>query len=89
MQPFLDMYAEDLPSRHIVNIKIDMWVQKWTNCRSQKWKIIQERHNKAAGKQVKVTAIEELKLKQGAVPSNLASTLIEKIQNFSKHFLST
>ena len=28
MQPFLDMYADDLPSRHTVNANIDMWVQK-------------------------------------------------------------
>ena len=86
MQPFLDMYADDLPSRHTVNTEIDMWVQKWTHCQSQKWKIIQEQHNKATGEQVKVTASEELKLKQGAVPSNLTSTLIETDSEFFPFF---
>ena len=41
---------------------------------------------------MKVTASEELKLKQGAVPSNLASTLIETDSEFFRsrtlHFLT-
>ena len=36
LQPFLHMYADDLPARHTLNAKIDMWVQKWTNRWSQK-----------------------------------------------------
>ena len=82
LQPFLHMYADDLPSRHTLNAEIDMWVQKWTNRWSQKWKTMQEQHKKATGEQMKVTASEELKLKQGAVPNNLASTLIETDSKF-------
>ena len=82
MQPFLDMYADDLPSRHTENAERDMWVWKWTHCWSQKWKTIQEQYNNATEEQMKVTGSEELKLKQGAVPSNLASTLIETDSEF-------
>ena len=43
---------------------------------------MQEQHKKATGEEMKVTASEELKLKQGAVLNNLASTLIETDSTF-------
>ena len=75
IQPFLDLYRDEVSSDHILRAEIVLWKQMWSDKWDLKWKVIQEQHVKATGSRMKVSANEMKKLKKGAVPDNISSTL--------------
>lgn len=77
IDPCVQMYIDDLPSRHTLNAELDLWEQKWSDIWQERWKILQQEHVQATGEQLVVTHSELKTLKQKGVPSSIATTLAE------------
>ena len=82
IQPCVDMYSDDLPSKCTLDAELDLWAQKWTREWEERWKKIQLQHFQATGEHLVVIPGESKKLKQKGVPSNIASTLTETTPEF-------
>lgn len=75
IQPFIDLYHDEVPSYCNLLAEIKLWKMKWTDIWDMKWKCIQEQHVKATHTELKLSASELNKLKRGAVPSSVNSCL--------------
>ena len=88
IQPCVDMYIDDLPSKRTLNAELDLWEQKWTKDWEERWKKLQQQHIQATGEQLVATPSKLKKLKQKGVPSNISTTLIETTPEFSPNIFS-
>ena len=88
IQPCVDMYIVDLPSKRTLNAELDLWEQKWTKDWEERWKKLQQQHIEATGEHLVVTPSELKKLKQNGVPSNISATLIKMTPEFSPNIYS-
>ena len=75
IKPCVDMYIDDLPSKHTLDAELDLWAQKWTHVWHERWEILQRQHFQRVEECLIVTSSELKKLKQKGVPSNIATTL--------------
>jgi len=56
---------------------LSTWKILWTDAWENKWKIIQDQHKKATGKEINLTSAEVKKLKFTSLPNDVRSTLAE------------
>lgn len=77
IKPFLDKYANELPSPHTLDSELVLWSQLWADKWDEHWKALKQQHLEATGSEhLSVTPSEEKVLKTGAVPNTIASTLM-------------
>lgn len=77
VKPFLDKYADELPSQHTLDSELVLWSQLWFDKWDEHWKALKQQHLEATGSEhFSVTPPEEKILKTGAVPNTVASTLM-------------
>ena len=74
IQPFLQFYAEDIPSPRLISAELEMWQTLWDDKWSTHWKCLQQQHS-ALGKAMNVSEKELKVLKKNAVPNTVAATL--------------
>ena len=77
IQPFVELYSDEIPLPHAIVAELQLWELMWTEKWASKWKLIKEEHMKAAGRVLCLTEAEINKLKTGAVPNSIASVLVE------------
>lgn len=85
----LDLYRDQVPSYRDLLAELTLWQQKWNDTLDIKLKSIQEQYVKAT---VNPSVNERKKLKKGAVPSTILSTLdaISNLEsNTNVHYLLT
>ena len=58
IQPCIELYGDDLPSRRTLEAELDLWEQKWTLEWEKKWERLQVQHNEATGEQLVVSSSE-------------------------------
>ena len=81
IQPFIQFYSDKLPSNHTVDAELSMWKQVWEERWKKEWKSLKDQHFQATGTEMRLTDAEITKLKFGAVPSTVVSTLAEVEQS--------
>ena len=74
VKPFIKQYEEDLPSPSTVDAELVLWHQLWTRKWEDHWKCMQEQHA-ATGTELNCTERDLQKLKESALPNNIASAL--------------
>jgi len=74
IQPFLQFYAEDIPSPRLIAAELEMWQTLWGDRWSAHWKCLQQQHS-ALGRAMNVSELELKVLKRNAVPNTVAATL--------------
>ena len=77
IDPCVQMYMDDLPSRHTLSAELDLWELKWSEVWQERWKILKQEHVQATEEQLVVTPIELKTLEQKGVPSSITATLAE------------
>ena len=81
IQPCVDMYIDDLPSKRTLDAELDLWAQKWKKEWEERWKQLQQQHTKATGEHLVVIPNELKKLQHKGVPSSIATN--KHLQKFS------
>ena len=76
MKPFLDLYSDDLPSRHTLDAELVLWSQHWKDQWGNHLTKLQEQHILATGSELRVSQPELRKLKMNAVPSTIQGSLL-------------
>ena len=92
VKPFLDKYADELPSRHTLDSELVLWSQLWFDKWDKHWKALKQQHLEATGSEhFSVTPPEEKILKTGAVPNTDASSYPDgnRASHFPKHLSSS
>jgi len=54
IDPFIQHYSDELPNMHTVKAELSTWKILWTDAWENKWKIIQDQHNKSNRKRNKI-----------------------------------
>ena len=74
IQPFLQFFAEDIPSPRLMVAELEMWQTLWEDRWSTHWKCLQQQHS-MLGKAMNVSELELKVPKKNAVPNTVAATL--------------
>ncbi len=64
-KPFLELYSDEVPSKHTLDAELVLWTQRWTEEWSEQWKKLKEQHVQATGSELKLTTIELNRLNKG------------------------
>ena len=72
MQPFLQLYNENMPSSYLMAAELELWQTKWDD----RWKVLKEQYSKL-GKSMNFSKAELKVLKVNAVPNTIAAALVE------------
>lgn len=79
IQPFLQLYNEDLPSSYLIAAELELWQTKWNDRWSTHWKTLEEQYLKS-GRRISFSEAELKVLKVNAVPNTIAAALVETNQ---------
>lgn len=72
---FLQSYINELPSYHNLEAEKLSWKQLWQEKWEEKLKALKQQHTTSTGDTMNLSTAELTKLKHGAVPNTIASTL--------------
>ena len=72
---FLKGYVDEIPSHHTLEAEKLLWKQLWQEKWEEKLNILKQQHIASTGEEMNLSATELAKLKHGAVPNTIASTL--------------
>ena len=78
IKPFLDLYIDDLPSRHTLDAELLLWSHHWKDKWDDHFRKLKEQHVVATGSELSLSPAELRKLKMGSVPCTIQS-IIEQI----------
>lgn len=91
IQPFLELYLDEVPSNHTLSSELLVWKQLWMDKWSSHMKLLQEQNVKIAGKEINYSDAEVKRLKFSAVPNTVCLALSETNQDVfpNVHYLLT
>ena len=91
IQPFLELYSDEVPSNYTVSNELLVWKQLWMDKWSSYMKRLQEQNVKIAGKEINYSDAEVKRLKFSAVPNTVLLALSETNRDVfpNVHYLLT
>ena len=82
IQPFLQLYNENMPSSYLMAAELELWQTKWNDRWSTYWKVLKEQYSKLGIRKSMNFSKAELKvLKANVVPNTITAALVETNQD--------
>ena len=82
IQPFLQLYNENMPSSYLMAAELELWQTKWDDRWGTYWKVLKEQYLKLGIRKSMNFSKAELKvLKVNVVPNTIAAALVETNQD--------
>lgn len=76
IKSFVDLYLDDLPSRHTLHAELVLWSRHWEDYWEDHLTKLKQQHLLATGDELRVSPPELKKLKISSVPCTIKSTLL-------------